>query len=202
MYMKKMKFLFIIVFLIILCACSKSSIYNLSLSGNSNSYYNWVYEIEDKNILMISDEKYYGEESEDEISGLGGKYEFIIKSLKSGKSKVTFLYKKTWEDKDVLYKYIIEFEVDKKLNIKKVSESGNYLSLIRFLNYDKEKLGFDGNYDDYKLIFSKELISIEKDECYLLNIYDYNNAIIDVYALSINNDNIYKMNDGNLELIK
>lgn len=199
---KNIKFILMIFGLIFVCACGKSSVYELSLSGNSNSYYNWVYEIEDDTILKIDDEKYYGDEAKDEIKGLGGNYVFKLKSLKVGKTKVTFYYKKMWEDEDTLYKYVIEFEVDKKLNIEKVSESGNYLALIKFLNYDKEKLGFDGDYVDYKLIFDKEIISLKDDECYLLNIYDYNNTLINVYGISTKNNNVYKMVNDNLELIK
>lgn len=199
---KSIKFLVMIFVLIFICACGKSSTYEVSLSGNSNSYYNWVYEIEDDTILKIEEEKYYGDESKDEIKALGGNYIFKLKSLKTGKTKVSFFYKKTWEDKDILYKYIIEFEVDNNLKIEKLSESGNYLSLMKFFDYNKEKLGFEGDFTDYKLIFDKEIISIKDDECHLLNIYDYNNSLINVYGISIKSNNIYKMVNGKLELIK
>lgn len=200
--MNKNKIILLVILLFVICACSRSSYYNLSLSGNSNSYYNWTYDIENENILMIESENYFGEETEDEINGLGGNYDFKIKSLNQGRTKVSFLYKKTWEDKDTLYKYIVEFEVDKNLKIKKIKDSGNYLSLIKFFKYDKEKIGFIGDYNDYKLIFDKEIISVNNDECYLLSVYNYNNVIVDVYAISINNNNLYKMENNKLELIK
>lgn len=199
--MKKIyKFSVLFIFIFLLFGCNKSSSYEVVLEGSSNSYYNWTYEIEDTSIVKVIDEKYFGQESEDNVDGLDGEYKFKFEALAPGKTKVNFKYARAWEETDVLYEYSIELEVNDKLKINKVSESGNYLSLAKFLKYDIEKLGLSENFDEYKLIFDYNVVTIEEKECDFLTVYDYNEEIVGVYGISRVDSSIYKL-DNNVMVV-
>ena len=105
------KFTILFIFVLLLLGCNKSSTYEVSLQGSSNSYYNWTYEIEDPAILKVVDEKYFGQEGEDSIDGLDGVYKFEFEALVPGKTNVKFKYARAWEETDVLYEYTIENEI-------------------------------------------------------------------------------------------
>lgn len=194
------KFTILFIFVLLLFGCNKKSTYEVVLEGSSNSYYNWTYEIEDSTILKVIDENYYGQEGDDETKGLDGEYRFKFEALAVGKTTVVFKYSRAWEEKDVLYEYIIELEVDDNFKIKKVSESGNYLELVKFLKYDTDKLGLTEDFSDYKLIFDNNIVTIEDKECEFLTVYDYNDEIVGVYGISKVDSSIYKL-DNNVMVI-
>ncbi|MBQ7105574.1 MAG: protease inhibitor I42 family protein [Bacilli bacterium] len=200
--MKRCKYLIILFLLIIVTGCSDSSKYEVLLEGSSNSYYNWSYEIEDDSIIKIVDESYYGKEADDEIVGLEGEYKFVFEALKAGETTIKFKYMRTWEQEDVLYEYVISLNVNDKLKISKKNESGNYLSLEKILTYDLDKLGLDKNFSEYKLIFDNNIVSIEGKECDFLTVYDYQDMIINVYGIARNENIVYKMVDGKMQIIE
>ena len=158
--------------------------------------------IADESIIKINSEKYYGSENSDDINGLGGTYEFELQALQMGKTEIEFSYMRTWDEKEKLYNYTVEFQVDKDLKIKKISESGNYLDLIKLVNLDQEKLGIKGELSDYKMVFTNEKIDIQKDKCQKLVVYDYNDKEISSFGISISNDNVYKIDGDDVTLIK
>lgn len=199
---KLLKVILVFIFVCLLTGCNERSTYEISLDGSSDSYYNWTYEIEDPLILSVVEENYYGHESEDEIVGLDGEYVFKVEALVKGKTKVNFKYMKSWEVDDVLYEYSVEFEVDDKLNIELVSEDGNYLSLEKFLAYDIEKLGLDENFNEYKLIFDNNVVTIDNRVCDFLTIYDYNDDIIGAFGISKSDTTIYKMIEGEMVIVE
>ncbi len=200
--MKRCKYLIILFLLIIITGCSDPSKYEVLLEGSSNSYYNWSYEIEDDSIIKIVDESYYGKETDDEIVGLEGEYKFVFEALKPGETTIKFKYMRTWEQEDVLYEYVISLNVNDKLKISKKNESGNYLSLEKILTYDLDKLGLDKNFSEYKLIFDNNIVSIEGKECDFLTVYDYQDMIINVYGIARNENIVYKMVDGKMQIIE
>lgn len=200
--MRQCKYLIILFLLIIVTGCSNSSKYEVVLEGSSNSYYNWSYEIEDDSIIKVVDESYYGKETEDEIIGLEGEYKFVFEALKSGDTTIKFKYMRTWEQEDVLYEYVVSLSVNDKLKISKKKETGNYLSLEKILAYDLDKLGLDKNFNEYKLIFDNNVVSIEGKECDFLTVYDYQDMIINVYGIARNENVIYKMVDGKMQIIE
>ena len=196
------KFCILFIFILLLCGCNKSSTYEVTLQGSSNSYYNWTYVIEDSSILKVVDEKYFGQESEDSVKGFDGEYKFNFEALTPGKTKVNFKYARAWENTDILYEYTIELEVDNKLKINKVSESGNYLSLVKFFNYDIEKLGLLEDFNEYKLIFDNNVVTIEEKECDFLTVYDYNEEIVGVYGISLTDSSIYKLENNIMVIVE
>ena len=196
------KFTILFIFVLLLLGCNKSSTYEVSLQGSSNSYYNWTYEIEDPAILKVVDEKYFGQEGEDSIEGLDGVYKFKFEALVPGKTNVKFKYARAWEETDVLYEYTIELEVNDKLKINKVSDFGNYLSLVKFFKYDIEKLGLSENFNEYKLIFDNNVVTIEEKECDFLTVYDYNEEIVGVYGISLTDNSIYKLENNVMVIVE
>ena len=196
------KYSILFVFVLLLLGCAKKSTYEVVLEGSSNSYYNWFYEIEDSSILKVVDEKYFGQEGEDSFKGLDGEYKFKFEALSPGKTIVNFKYARAWEEKDILYEYSVEFEVTDKLKINKVSESGNYLSLVKFLEYDKSKLGLTEEFSDYKLIFDNNVVTIEDKECDFLTVYDYNDDIVGVYGISKDDSTVYKLVDDVMVVVE
>lgn len=200
--MKKLRFAFILFFVFLISGCSDAKKYEVILEGSSSSYYNWSCEIEDSSVLSIVDEQYFGKEANDEISGLEGEYKFVFKPLKEGNVTVTFKYMRSWEEDDVLYEYVLKLNVDDKLRVTKVSESGNYLSLEKILTYDLEKLDLEKNFSEYKLIFDNNIVNIDGKECDFLTIYDYQDIIVGVFGISKNENTIYKMIDGEMVIVE
>ena len=200
--MKKFtKLILVFMFVFMLFGCNDVKYYEVSLDGYGISDYNWTYEIEDESILSIVEEKYYGEESNDEIKGLGGQHVFKVMSLKEGKTRVNFNYTKAWdENSEILYSYYIDFEVDKNLELKVVSESGNYISLMKFLSYNYEDLGLELDFNDYVFRFSNAVS--DSDEFDWLVVYDYEENYIDTYAISISNDKVYRSVDKEMVLVE
>lgn len=198
-----MKKIFVLcLFILLLSGCGKGSTFEIELEGSSNSYYNWMYTVSDESVLKVVDEKYFGNENSDEIKRLDGSYVFTIQPLKKGKATIDFLYMLTWKESEVLYEYSVDLEVDNDLKIKKTAQSGNYLELVKFVDVGVEKLGLDGDFGDYKLIFDDDKIKVDKDECLGLTVYDYEDNEIGHYAISTVEDNIYREENDKMILIR
>lgn len=198
-----MKKIFVLcLFILLLSGCGKGSTFEIELEGSSNSYYNWTYTVSDESVLKVVDEKYFGNENSDEIKRLDGSYVFTVQPLKKGKATIDFLYMLTWKESEVLYEYSVDLEVDNDLKIKKTAQSGNYLELVKFVDVGVEKLGLDGDFGDYKLIFDDDKIKVDKDECLGLTVYDYEDNEIGHYAISTVEDNIYSEENDKMILIR
>lgn len=196
------KFSILFIFILLLFGCTKKGTYEVILEGNSSSYYTWSCEIVDSSILKVVEENYFGQESEDDIKGFEGEYRFKFEALKPGITTVVFKYSRAWEEKDILYEYYIELEVNDDLKINKVSESGNYLELVKFLNYDIDKLGLTDDFNEYKLIFDNNIVTIEDKECEFLTVYDYNDEIVGVYGISKIDSSIYKLENNVMVIVR
>ena len=191
-----------LIFIFILSGCQKHGVkQDIKLLDNNNSYYNWIYSIDDESIVKMVDEKYYGEENNDEINGLGGEYIFTIQTLKPGKTRINFSYVISWDKTDEIYNYYIDVEVSEDLELKITYETGNYLALLKFLKLEKEVLGLNNTFDNYKFYFSDDPVNYKEYECYRLSVYDYEDNAIGYYAISSSNDYIFKVVDGEYILL-
>jgi predicted secreted protein len=196
------KLVFIFVFIFFLCSCGKKGLKkDIVLLGNDDNYYNWIYSIEDKSIVSIVDEKYYGEESNDEVNGLGGEYIFALQGLREGKTTIKFRFAKSWEEEEELYNYYVDVLVDSDLNVEIVNEKGNYLYLMKFINIDKSILGLDKNFDEYMFYFSDDPVDYGEFECMPLSVYDYEGNAVGYYAISGSNNYVFKRQDGEYILL-
>ena len=196
------KLVFLFVFIFLLSACGKRGMTKeIVLLGNDDNYYNWIYSIDDKSIISVVDEKYFGDENNDDVDGLGGKYIFTLQALKEGKTSIRFKFSKSWDEDDELYNYSIDVLVDSNLNIEIINEKGNYLYLMKFISLDQSVLGLDKNFDDYSFYFSDDPVDYGEYECMPLSVYDYDGNPVGYYAISGSNNYVFKRLDGEYILL-
>ncbi|MBO4318976.1 MAG: protease inhibitor I42 family protein [Treponema sp.] len=75
----------------------KSSKKKIEMEGNPTTGYTWVYTIEDESIVCLEQKtKYLGSRN---MSGAPSLFTYTVISLKPGTTKITFEYKRPWEDK-------------------------------------------------------------------------------------------------------
>ena len=86
------------------------------------------------------------------------------------------------------------------LEIEQVSESGDYVALLKFLKLGEEKVGLEKSFKEYRFMFNDNVVNVEEDECDWLVVYE-GSEIIASYAVSNSNDHIYINDDGNRVLI-
>ena len=91
------------------CATFRSQKAVIELGGNPTTGYTWNYQIEDETIIKVEEEiRYLGKKN---IDGAPSKFTYTIHSLKAGNTRITFEYKRPWEqtpaDKVVVYEVIV-----------------------------------------------------------------------------------------------
>ena len=70
----------------------------ISLGSNPTTGYSWQ-ESYDEAVLELVEKTYeWGEEAEQGLVGAGGVEFFRFKALKAGKTEITLVYKRTWEE--------------------------------------------------------------------------------------------------------
>ena len=104
------------------CATFRSQKAVIELGGNPTTGYTWNYQIEDDAVIKVDEEiRYLGKNN---IDGAPSKFTYTIHSLQAGSTRITFEYKRPWEqtpaDKVVVY----EVKVGQKGEIE-VREAGD-----------------------------------------------------------------------------
>lgn len=75
----------------------KSRKKKIEMEGNPTTGYTWLYTIEDESIVSLEKKtKYLGSRK---MSGAPSLFTYTVISLKPGRTKITFEYKRPWEDK-------------------------------------------------------------------------------------------------------
>jgi inhibitor of cysteine peptidase len=73
----------------------------IALSSNPTTGYMWQ-ESHDENMLKLVESKYeMGEEAKQSVVGAGGVELFRFKALKTGKTEITTVYKRAWEEEPI-----------------------------------------------------------------------------------------------------
>ena len=90
----------------------KSSKKKIEMKGNPTTGYTWFYTIEDESIVRLEQKtKYLGSRN---MSGAPSLFTYTIISLKPGTTKITFEYKRPWEDKPAEDTTIYTVTVDER----------------------------------------------------------------------------------------
>jgi len=98
--MRLLKTLFFIILSVLLSSCTsdsfKSSQKEIQLKGNPTTGYSWSYNLEDDSIIKIEENvEYLGDAG---ILGAPSLFTYKISSLKPGKTGLSFVYKRPWEE--------------------------------------------------------------------------------------------------------
>ena len=116
--------------LVLLCflfvSCKKESAKPLTLEfeANATTGYSWEYTVSDDSLIEIKNE-YRQYENPQGFVGVGGKQIYTITPLKSGDVMIRFEYKAPGTKETASYaEYLLN--IDKDLNIKEISHTGNY----------------------------------------------------------------------------
>lgn len=73
----------------------------IALGANPTTGYDWEVSL-DETVLELVEKTYkLPEEAEHEVVGAGGVDYFRFKALKAGKTEITLVYKRTWEEEGV-----------------------------------------------------------------------------------------------------
>ncbi len=79
----------------------------IALGSNPTTGYGWQ-KSQDENMLRLVEKKYKpGEEAEEGAVGAGGVEYFRFKALKTGKTEITLVYKRPWEEEILAQKVFI-----------------------------------------------------------------------------------------------
>ncbi|MBO7638661.1 MAG: protease inhibitor I42 family protein [Treponema sp.] len=90
----------------------KSRKKKIEMEGNPTTGYTWLYTIEDESIVRLEKKtKYLGSRN---MSGAPSLFTYTIISLKPGRTKITFEYKRPWEDKPAEDTTIYTVTVDER----------------------------------------------------------------------------------------
>ncbi|MBO7637405.1 MAG: protease inhibitor I42 family protein [Treponema sp.] len=90
----------------------KSRKEKIEMEGNPTTGYTWLYTIEDESIVRLEQKtKYLGSRN---MSGAPSLFTYTVISLKPGRTKITFEYKRPWEDKPAEDTTIYTVTVDER----------------------------------------------------------------------------------------
>lgn len=89
---------------------------DLYLPGNPTTGYSWIAQAEDEGIVEIT-QQYYGEKSQEPVSGLGGAWWFQFAGIQPGVTSVTLTYARPWEPEGAVYTFVYRLSVDEDLNV-------------------------------------------------------------------------------------
>lgn len=95
---------------------TKANIYTIELDSNPTTGYTWIYEVDNENIVENVKDEYIQNDVSDDTVGAGGKQHFEFIGVNEGEVKLTFKYKRSWED-EVADQKVYNLNVDKKLKI-------------------------------------------------------------------------------------
>lgn len=97
------------------CAGSKLESYRgeetdcIELTGNPTTGYTWLYQIEDESVIKLDEViTYLGEER---IVGAPSLFSYKVTGLKTGKTKVNFIYLRPWEQQEPARTKVFEVTV-------------------------------------------------------------------------------------------
>lgn len=100
--MKRKLLIFVGCLFVFFSSCSSSKFKidtkTIEMSGNPTTGYAWVYSIEDDSIIQVED-NIKKIENNAKLGGLS-LFAYTIKSLRPGKTNLTFEYKRPWEEKE------------------------------------------------------------------------------------------------------
>ncbi len=113
------------------CASSsfKSQTATIQLKGNPSTGYSWEYTIGDKSLISVDEAVLSDKSLDDGKVGLVGAPEsfiYTIRSLKAGKTSLTFEYKRSWENLPAAEVHIYEVSINNsgKIDLKEISADG------------------------------------------------------------------------------
>lgn len=126
------KLLFALIVLALFCSCQSNNRINfidgeeikvhpgdtfmISLEENPTTGYSWTCEIEGSAIVLAYDD-YKPSKEKEGLVGTGGLHSFTFRAINEGFSKVTFRYKRPWEEDAIETKSAIINVKKKALNV-------------------------------------------------------------------------------------
>lgn len=118
------KILLVLCMALMLCGCSKGKTASITLKGNPTTGYEWTYSFSNEGVLKEKSNNYITDN--ENLTGSGGKYDFVFEGEKEGTTKIIFEYKRSWETEEPLYTLTYEITVNNKKEIKSSKVTGNY----------------------------------------------------------------------------
>ena len=101
-----------VIALFVSCASTdfKAEKKTIELKGNPTTGYSWFYEIEDDSVISIEEDvKYLGVKG---MVGAPSLFTYTVTARESGSTKITFEYKRPWENQPALETKVYEVSVD------------------------------------------------------------------------------------------
>lgn len=123
--------------LLLMSGCSKqgdagSNQYAFELKGNPTTGFQWVYQVDNKDILKEVRNEYIQDKTEGKDNvGVGGTYFFAFEPLKEGEVTITAKYCRSWEDVEPMATATYKLKVDKNLKIVEISKQEPPLEQIK-----------------------------------------------------------------------
>ena len=122
---------------LLMSGCAKkadggSNQYAFELKGNPTTGYQWVYQVDNKDILKEVRNEYIQDKTDGkETLGVGGTYFFAFEALKEGEVTITAKYCRSWEDVEPMTTATYKLKVDKDLKIIEISKQEPPLEQIK-----------------------------------------------------------------------
>lgn len=102
--------------MVLLFSCSSNernlTQFKISMEGNPTTGYSWECSADPEGIVTIKEKTVYLGESG--VLGAPSRFDYTLKAKKDGKTKLTFVYKRSWEEEKPIDEVVYEIEVRNK----------------------------------------------------------------------------------------
>ena len=88
---------------------------DFTFTSNPSTGYGWQYNISGDTIILK--EEHYESGNHGNAAGAAGKQHYTFTAVSPGKTSITFVYERSWENNPPFYTYIAKLQVDENLNI-------------------------------------------------------------------------------------
>ncbi len=86
-------------------------IFTLKLDENLTTGYQWSYVINDENVIVLSEDEYVQESTDENIAGAGGQRQLTFEAKSKGNTVISMVYEQSWEKHEDDEKLTFNIEV-------------------------------------------------------------------------------------------
>ena len=127
--MKKILPLLLITILLI-TGCKAKDKLTIKLESNPTTGYEWIYQINNSDVLKLKSNDYKENDKDDKTVGAGGIQTYVFEAVKEGEATITLAYGRNWEENSA-YKIEYKIKVDKNKNIEVLDKTGDIDQIVK-----------------------------------------------------------------------